>query len=198
MAKGKASARVTVTVGSASIEGKSGESRRGCLSKGVGSKRQVSPGQIRISVLQLCILITVPQLTLHTGIATLVLRILFHRALAAILISRFVHGGFLASLNYSTLERQPISYTFVWETLSAAAARAGVGHISSHSFRHTYRSWLDSTGTPIVQQKLMRHSDVRTTLNIYGTAFTADMRQAHEKIVKLALTDRKVDREVAN
>jgi hypothetical protein len=49
-----------------------------------------------------------------------------------------------------------------------------------------------------LQQKLVRHSDVRTTLNIYGTAFTADMRQAHEKIVKLALTDRKVDREVAN
>jgi hypothetical protein len=67
----------------------------------VGSERQVSPGQIRISVLQLCILITVPQLTLHAGVATLVLRILFRRALAPILIPRFVHGGFLSSLNYA-------------------------------------------------------------------------------------------------
>jgi integrase len=34
---------------------------------------------------------------------------------------------------------------------------------------HSYRSWLDALGTAIaVQQKLMRHSDVRTTLNIYA------------------------------
>jgi hypothetical protein len=29
------------------------------------------------------------------------------------------------------LGRQPLSYTYVWETLTDAAARAGVGHISS-------------------------------------------------------------------
>jgi integrase len=33
----------------------------------------------------------------------------------------------------------------------------------------------------------MRHTDIRTTMNVYGTAATADMRQAHTKIVKLAL-----------
>jgi integrase len=86
------------------------------------------------------------------------------------------------------LGRQPISYTFVWETLRCAAMKAGIGHISSHCFRHTYRSWLDSVGTPVgVQQKLMRHSDVRTTLNLYGDAFTTDMRQAHDKVVRMAL-----------
>ena len=37
------------------------------------------------------------------------------------------------------------------------------------------------------QQKLMRHSDIRTTMNIYGDAATEDMRQAHNKIVGLAL-----------
>jgi integrase len=43
-------------------------------------------------------------------------------------------------------------------------------------------------GTPIaVQQKLMRHGDIRTTMNIYGDAATADMREAHEKVVRLAL-----------
>ena len=35
--------------------------------------------------------------------------------------------------------------------------------------RHSYRSWLDAVGTPVaVHQKLMRHADIRTTMNIYG------------------------------
>jgi len=47
--------------------------------------------------------------------------------------------------------------------------RRGIGHVSSHAFRHTYRSWLDAVKTPIaVQQKMMRHTDIRTTMNIYG------------------------------
>ncbi len=86
------------------------------------------------------------------------------------------------------LGRQPLSYTHVWERLTDMAAKAGIGHVSSHVFRHTHRSWLDSVGTPVgVQQKLMRHADIRTTMNIYGDAATADMREAHEKVVRLAL-----------
>jgi len=66
--------------------------------------------------------------------------------------------------------------------------KAGIDHISSHTFRHTHRSWLDSVGTPVgVQQRLMRHADIRTTMNVYGTAATADMPLARTKIVKLAL-----------
>jgi integrase len=46
--------------------------------------------------------------------------------------------------------------------------------------RHSYRSWLDAAGTPIaVQQKLMRHSDIRTTMNVYGDVVTDEMSQAH-------------------
>jgi integrase len=86
------------------------------------------------------------------------------------------------------LGRQPLSYTHVWETLTDAAGKAGIGHVSSHVFRHTRRTWLDSVGAPVgVQQKLMRHADIRTTMNIYGDAATADMREAHEKVVRLAL-----------
>jgi integrase len=45
-----------------------------------------------------------------------------------------------------------------------------------------------SVGTPVgVQQKLMRHASITTTMDIYGDAMTADMRQAHEKIVHLVL-----------
>jgi integrase len=91
------------------------------------------------------------------------------------------------------LGRQPLSYTFVWETLDAASGRAGIGHVSSHIFRHTHRAWLDSLGTPVgVQQRLMRHSDIRTTMNVYGDSLPEDERAAHEKLVKLALTDRKL------
>lgn len=87
------------------------------------------------------------------------------------------------------LGRQPLSYTHVWETLTDAVAKAGIGHISSHTFRHTHRAWLDSVGTPVgVQQQLMRHADIRTTMNLYGDAATAEMRQAHEKVVRLALS----------
>jgi len=33
----------------------------------------------------------------------------------------------------------------------------------------------------------MRHADIRTTMNIYGDVATPDMREAHSKIVGLAL-----------
>jgi len=43
-------------------------------------------------------------------------------------------------------------------------------------------------GTPVaVQQKLMRHADIRTTMNIYGDVVTDEMQQAHSKVVGLAL-----------
>lgn len=56
-------------------------------------------------------------------------------------------------------------------------------HIPSHVPR-----WIDAVGTPIgVQQKLMRHSDIRTTMNIYGDAMSEDMRRVHGKVVQMAL-----------
>ena len=83
--------------------------------------------------------------------------------------------------------RLPYSYTCVKETLRRAATAAGIGDLTSHAFRHTYRSWLDFVRASIgVQQQLMRHTDVRQTMN-YGEAITQDMRDAHGKIVKLAL-----------
>jgi integrase len=84
--------------------------------------------------------------------------------------------------------RLPYSYTGVWRELDRASEAAALGHMGTHTFRHSYRMWIDAIGTPIgVQQKLMRHSDIRTTMNIYGDAATEDMREAHNKIVGLAL-----------
>jgi integrase len=85
------------------------------------------------------------------------------------------------------LGRQPICYTYIWESLDAASKRAGIPHISSHAMRNAFRSWLDSLGTPVgVQQRMMRHASVTTTMNHYGTALKADMRAAHEKVLRLA------------
>jgi integrase len=65
---------------------------------------------------------------------------------------------------------------------------SGIGHIGTHAFRHSYRMWIDAVDTPVgVQQKLMQHADIRTTMNIYGDAASADMREAHSKVVRLAI-----------
>jgi integrase len=86
------------------------------------------------------------------------------------------------------LGRLPWSYDQVWRTYKKASGKAGIGGLGTHSLRHTYRSWLDSVGTPVgVQQKLMRHSDIRTTMNVYGDAATAEMAEAHGRVVRLAL-----------
>ena len=85
------------------------------------------------------------------------------------------------------LGRLPYSYTGVWRELERAAALAKIGHLGTHAFRHTYRSWLDAVGTPVaVQQKMMRHADIRTTFNIYGDVVTDEMTTASSKVAELA------------
>jgi integrase len=86
------------------------------------------------------------------------------------------------------LGRLPISYTGYKTALQSAAKAAGITGVATHSLRHTYRSWLDAVGTALtVQQRLMRHSDIRTTLNVYGDVVTDEMQQADSKIAGLAL-----------
>jgi integrase len=78
----------------------------------------------------------------------------------------------------------PRSYSCICEKLAKAGKRAGVGHISTHSFRHSYRSWLDALGTPLsVQQRAMRHGDIRITMNTYGDLIGDELRLAHSRVV---------------
>jgi integrase len=85
------------------------------------------------------------------------------------------------------LGRLPWSYDQVWRMYQKAASKAGVGGFGTHTMRHTYRSWLDAVGAPIaVQQRLMRHADIRTTMNIYGDIVTDEMSQAASKVAGLA------------
>jgi integrase len=92
---------------------------------------------------------------------------------------------FASPVKYGKL---PLSYTGLTRCFQEAARNAGIQAFGTHSLRHTYRSWLDAAGTSIaVQQKLMRHADIRTTMNIYGDVVTDEMRQAHAKVVRMAL-----------
>ncbi|HWR13529.1 MAG TPA: site-specific integrase [Terriglobales bacterium] len=86
------------------------------------------------------------------------------------------------------LGRLPWSYDQIWRVYQKAAKAAGIGTFGTHTLRHTYRSWLDAVGTGIaVQQKLMRHTDIRTTMK-YGDVVTDEMEQAHKKVVGLAMS----------
>ena len=60
--------------------------------------------------------------------------------------------------------------------------------IGWHTFRHTYRSLLDDAGAPVgVQQKLMRHAQVATTMNVYGDAAMHSKRIANSNVVRKIL-----------
>jgi integrase len=88
----------------------------------------------------------------------------------------------------SQLGRLPWSYPWTWKRFQDAAAAAGLEAFGTHTLRHSYRSWLDAVGTTIaVQQKLMRHADIRTTMNVYGTVVTDEMTVASGKVAGLAV-----------
>jgi integrase len=74
------------------------------------------------------------------------------------------------------------------QILKHAGEKIGLPGIGWHVFRHTYRSLLDETGAPIgVQQKLMRHSNVATTMNIYGNATLKAKQKANSKVVQMVI-----------
>jgi integrase len=70
-----------------------------------------------------------------------------------------------------------------WEAAGKYGER-GVAHLPPHL------PFLagDDTGAPVgVQQKLMRHAQVSTTMNVYGNALMDAKREANSKVVRKAL-----------
>ena len=62
-----------------------------------------------------------------------------------------------------------------------------------HSFRHSYSTLLRSLQVDLkVQQELLRHSDIRTTMNIYTQAVPDAMREANSRVVEMVIPNRKV------
>jgi integrase len=74
------------------------------------------------------------------------------------------------------------------QILKPRGEKIGIVGLGWHTFRHTYRSLLDETGAPIgVQQKLMRHSNVATTMNVYGSSTLRAKQQANSKVVEMVM-----------
>jgi len=72
-----------------------------------------------------------------------------------------------------------------------AGKAAGLGDdIGWHTFRHTYRAWLDECDAPIsMQRELMRHASIQTTMDVYGRSSRVSeaKRAMNSKVVKMAL-----------
>jgi integrase len=72
--------------------------------------------------------------------------------------------------------------------LVPAEKKAGIGRIGWHTFRHSHSTLLHALGVDLkVQQELLRHADVRTTMNIYTQAVPKALRRANSKVVRLVL-----------
>ncbi len=71
-----------------------------------------------------------------------------------------------------------------------AALEAGLGQeIGWHTFRHSYSSMLRHLRVDVkVQQELLRHADIRTTLNVYTQGVSESLRTANDLVVLEVLT----------
>jgi integrase len=70
----------------------------------------------------------------------------------------------------------------LWTILDAL----GIPRCGLHAFRHAHTSLLlDSGATPKVVQRQLRHSDARTTLEIYGHVVGDAHREAVEKVASM-------------
>lgn len=70
----------------------------------------------------------------------------------------------------------------LWTILDAL----GIPRCGLHAFRHTHTALLlDSGATPKVAQRQLRHSDARTTLEIYGHVVGEADREAVEKVASI-------------
>jgi integrase len=71
--------------------------------------------------------------------------------------------------------------------LQKAAHSAGLDPkgLGWHTLRHTYSSLLRALGVDLkVQQELLRHADIRTTMNGYTQTMRDDLRAANNLVVR--------------
>jgi len=72
--------------------------------------------------------------------------------------------------------------------LVPAAQKVGLGRVGWPTFRHSHSSLLHALGVDLkVQPELLRHANIRTTMNIYTHAVPAALREANSKVVRLVL-----------
>ena len=67
--------------------------------------------------------------------------------------------------------------------IKPAALKLGIMGVGWHTFRHSYKSWMAAAKIGPAQMKdLMRHSDIETTMNVYGRTLTPEMRAANAAV----------------
>lgn len=83
---------------------------------------------------------------------------------------------------------RPYELNLQQKVLRPAGDKLGIPNLGFHTFRHSYRAWLHASGTPVgIQQRLMRHASIATTMNVYGDAMMESKRQANTKAVSMIL-----------
>jgi integrase len=76
--------------------------------------------------------------------------------------------------------------------IKPAAARAKIGKVGWHTFRHTFSSILHNAGTNMaVQKELLRHANISTTMNMYTQAASPAKREAVHQVARVLLNGRK-------
>lgn len=70
--------------------------------------------------------------------------------------------------------------------LVPAGRKVGIKNLGWHDFRHTYRAMMRELDlSPEQQKNLMRHSDIRTTLDYGGKTPAEQVRPGNERVVEM-------------
>ncbi len=79
--------------------------------------------------------------------------------------------------------------TILTDHIKPAASAAEIqGKVGWHTFRHSYSTLLRALGADVkVQQELLRHADISTTLNVYTQAVSEQKREAASKVARVLL-----------
>jgi integrase len=72
--------------------------------------------------------------------------------------------------------------------IKPTAAKLGITGLGWHTFRHSYKTWMAAAQVNPAQMKdLMRHSDIQTTMNVYGRTLTPELRTANAAVTEQLL-----------
>jgi integrase len=78
--------------------------------------------------------------------------------------------------------------TILNKYLKPAALVLGIQGLGWHTLRHSYKSWMAAAKISPAQMKdLMRHSDIETTMNVYGRTLTPELRAANAAVAEQLL-----------
>jgi len=79
---------------------------------------------------------------------------------------------------------------FLKDHIQPRIAKAGLGKVGWHTFRHSYIAWGKAAGLQAIElQKLARHQSLQTTANIYGETPVEAKRQANQRVMQYVMRE---------